>query len=333
MDSFTHIVLGAAAGEAVLGKKVGNKALAWGAFAGSIPDFDVAVTSFFEPVQSLFVHRGFSHSIVFALLIAPLLGWVLSKIHRDATFRQWTGLALASILIHSTIDCFNTYGTALLEPFSNARLAFDSIGIIDFFLLIPLIVIIVLILFRAQHESIRRKLANAGLIFTLTFVILSVVNKLYIESKIKQELTNQGIEFSRLKTSPLPISNFLWLALAEDSAGYHYGYVSNFDKKSVEFSYIPRNRSHIAKIVNNPKIKELIRFTDGFYSAERKPNGSLWIYDLRFGSMAFDDEKNWYVFSFKIEEGENIAVSRSHPNRSFGLKTFSSYWNRVLRDY
>ena len=38
MDSVTQIVLGAAVGELVLGRKVGNKAILWGAIAGTIPD-------------------------------------------------------------------------------------------------------------------------------------------------------------------------------------------------------------------------------------------------------------------------------------------------------
>ena len=41
MDSLTQIVLGAAVGEFVLGRKVGNKAILWGAVAGTIPDLDV----------------------------------------------------------------------------------------------------------------------------------------------------------------------------------------------------------------------------------------------------------------------------------------------------
>ncbi|MBL6875624.1 MAG: metal-dependent hydrolase, partial [Chitinophagales bacterium] len=41
MDSITQIILGAAAGEAVLGKKIGNRAMLWGALAGTIPDLDV----------------------------------------------------------------------------------------------------------------------------------------------------------------------------------------------------------------------------------------------------------------------------------------------------
>ena len=43
MDSLTQIILGAACGEAVLGKKIGNKALLFGAIGGTIPDLDVFV--------------------------------------------------------------------------------------------------------------------------------------------------------------------------------------------------------------------------------------------------------------------------------------------------
>jgi len=38
MDSLTQIVLGAACGEIALGKKIGNKALLFGAIGGTIPD-------------------------------------------------------------------------------------------------------------------------------------------------------------------------------------------------------------------------------------------------------------------------------------------------------
>ena len=43
MDLLTHIVLGAACGKIVLGKKVGNKALLFGAIGGTIKDLDVFI--------------------------------------------------------------------------------------------------------------------------------------------------------------------------------------------------------------------------------------------------------------------------------------------------
>ena len=50
MDSLTQIVLGAAVGEVVLGKKVGNKAMLYGAIAGTIPDLDVLTRYFMDTV-------------------------------------------------------------------------------------------------------------------------------------------------------------------------------------------------------------------------------------------------------------------------------------------
>jgi inner membrane protein len=332
MDSFTHVVLGAATGEAILGRKVGNKAMVWGALAGSIPDFDVAVTWLFEPVKALFVHRGFSHSLVFTFLLAPLLGLIISRIHRDASFRQWAWLSLWAMLGHNLIDCFNTYGTALLEPFSDVRLAFDSIGIIDLILLVPALIALITAIFSSQRSTLRRVLSFAILGYTVLFVTYSVVIKMQIERKVKVQVSEQKIDYLRIKTAPLPFTNFLWLVLVEDSVGYHYGYLGNFDKREIDFKFIHRNSEELGELKYHQKVANLIRFADGFYSVNRKPDGSLWLYDLRFGSMAFDDEDNWFVFSFRIwDDGNNgVQVSRSHPNRSFGISTFRAYWKRVF---
>lgn len=72
MDSLTQIVLGAAVGEAVLGKKIGNKAMLYGAIAGTIPDLDVISSFFTDTVTALEIHRGFTHSILFSVIFAPI---------------------------------------------------------------------------------------------------------------------------------------------------------------------------------------------------------------------------------------------------------------------
>jgi uncharacterized membrane protein len=46
MDSITQATLGAAVGQAVLGKKIGNKAAILGAIGGTIPDLDVVQVPF-----------------------------------------------------------------------------------------------------------------------------------------------------------------------------------------------------------------------------------------------------------------------------------------------
>ena len=79
MDSLTQIILGAAVGEAVLGKKLGNKAMLWGAIAGTIPDLDVYIKLFTDPITATELHRGISHSLFFSIIMAPLLTWFVSK--------------------------------------------------------------------------------------------------------------------------------------------------------------------------------------------------------------------------------------------------------------
>ncbi|MBP7408601.1 MAG: metal-dependent hydrolase [Flavobacteriales bacterium] len=79
MDSLTQIVLGAAVGEAVLGRKVGNKAILWGAIAGTIPDLDVLARSLFDPLRANEMHRGITHSIFFSAVMAPVLAFWLKR--------------------------------------------------------------------------------------------------------------------------------------------------------------------------------------------------------------------------------------------------------------
>ncbi len=82
MDSLTQITLGAAIGEITLGKKIGNRALLWGAVAGTIPDLDVLTGPFVSELQELVYHRGFSHSLVFSVLGAYGIAWIVHRLYR-----------------------------------------------------------------------------------------------------------------------------------------------------------------------------------------------------------------------------------------------------------
>lgn len=88
MDSLTHIVLGAAAGEIIAGKKIGNRAMAWGAIGCTIPDFDVFATFFTDPIGSISFHRGIMHSLVFTLVMPWLLAWLMGWFYDKGVYRR-----------------------------------------------------------------------------------------------------------------------------------------------------------------------------------------------------------------------------------------------------
>lgn len=97
MDSITQAVLGAAVGEAVLGKKLGNRAILWGAIAGTIPDLDVVSKLFItEPLYGLMYHRGLSHSILFTVLSPFLFAWLAHKYYERGLHRNQIVQTLAS---------------------------------------------------------------------------------------------------------------------------------------------------------------------------------------------------------------------------------------------
>jgi inner membrane protein len=105
MDSLTQIVLGAAVGELVLGKKIGNRAMVWGAVGGTIPDLDVLGKFFLTNIDNLAFHRGFSHSILFSLLGAWMFGKLVYLIYKSP-HHKWIALMLrflATILIGFSI--------------------------------------------------------------------------------------------------------------------------------------------------------------------------------------------------------------------------------------
>ena len=80
MDSLTQAALGAAVGESVLGKRIGGKAAVLGAIIGTVPDLDVLLMPFYDGLEKISVHRGYSHSILFCLLGAFLFAYILSKL-------------------------------------------------------------------------------------------------------------------------------------------------------------------------------------------------------------------------------------------------------------
>lgn len=101
MDSLTQIVLGAAMGEVAAGKKIGNRAMLWGAIAGTIPDLDVMVGSFMSRVDSLAFHRGITHSIffavVFSFVISKYTEWLYKNGHHKKRWYKLTA-TVAGIL-------------------------------------------------------------------------------------------------------------------------------------------------------------------------------------------------------------------------------------------
>lgn len=332
MDIATQTVFGAAVGELVLGKKAGNKAILWGAVGGIIPDLDVLITPFFSDVEGLFVHRGFSHSLVFAFILAPVLGLLISKIHRknsDIMKFEWMKLIFFSAFTHPFLDYLTTYGTGAFLPFSGYRVEFSTVAIVDVFYTVPLILVLIVIMFMNRISLLRRKLIVGTVVLTSVYLAATVGNKLYMNSIFENAFASQNIKYERYKTTPLPLSNFLWMGLAKTESGYYMGLYSNFDtQKLSEFFFIPRNEELLDKYSDDEELQELIRFSKGYYHVGEDKNG-LYLADLRFGKMGISEDAD-YVFKFYLKDnGGKLKIEQSSESRELKSGDFTAFIQRI----
>ncbi len=332
MDSLTQAVLGAAVAEAAIGKKEGNKSVLWGAIIGTIPDLDVFVARFFDPVRGLLMHRGFSHSMLFILLATPLFGILLFSIYRKSTttVKHWITMVFLVLGTHVMLDLFTTYGTGLLEPFSKYRIEWSTIAIVDLLYTVPLLLSVVILMFIRRTSKLRRITGQAGLVISTCYLLLTLVNKHYINNEFKNQLKDQDIAFTEIKTVPLPLTNFLWMGIARQDDVYHVGYYSVFDEyDTIRFSKIRRNELLIVPLMKDKRVRNLIRFTKGYYTAVFE-HGELVINDLRFGKFGLDDDSP-YIFAFRIRsDGKNLEVYEAYHPEAMTDEVFSKYIKRIF---
>ena len=120
-------------GEAFASKKLGKRAMLWGALAQSIPDIEFVASFWMDTPSSLLAHRGFTHSLLFCALVTPVFALIAERWHRphDISFRKWLLFFGAVIFAHLFIDAFNNYGVGWFEPFSHKRVSFHAIYVAD----------------------------------------------------------------------------------------------------------------------------------------------------------------------------------------------------------
>lgn len=332
MDSITQITLGAAVGELTLGKKVGNRAPLCGAIAGTIPDLDITMNAFLDVVDSVALHRGLSHSIVFAILFSPLLAFLISRIHRklEPNYKDWLYLTFWCTITHPLLDCFTTYGTQLFYPFTTYPVAFNTISVIDPAYTAPFFLSIILVLFFKRTSSIRRKLLYFGLVISSLYLLFTVVNKLYVASIFSASLKRQGIQYSRIFTAPSFLNNILWRCVVEDENYYWEGYYSLFDRnKDIKFYFVEKNHDLLDTFRENTKIKKLLRFMNHLYSVENE-NSSLVINDMRYGrANGWVDSRGDFIFSFSFDR-QKFTFERLRPAFKLDQNSWNQFFDRIF---
>lgn len=334
MDSLTQIVLGASVGEAVLGKKVGNKAMLWGAIAGTIPDLDVFVRYFTDEITSTELHRGVSHSLLFSIVMAFVLGWLIHKLYYkkpEATRQQWSWLFFWTLVTHPILDAHTTWGTQFFWPFEY-RIAHKNIFVADPLYTVPFLIFVLIAMFYKRTNPKRAKFNRLGLIISTSYMVLTLVLKWASYNKFEHALQAENISYVEMDTRPTPLNTILWNAQVETETGYKNAYYSFFDSKPIQFQReIPKNRALLNPYKNEKVVQQLIKISDGWYFVEQAQNDTLLFTDIRFGQFGLNDTAPylWQYKLFKDKNGNMQATRYRTSNEvNFG-EALSELYTRI----
>jgi inner membrane protein len=282
MDSITQATLGAAIGEALLGKRIGNKGALLGAIIATIPDLDVLFLPLFDQVQRISIHRGISHSIAFCLLATFIFTWLMSrwKWTKEIDKKRIWLFNFLVLFTHVLLDAFTTYGTQLFLPFSDYRVSFDSINIVDPFYTVPLLIglIISMILVRKQMLNAFRP-NRIGLLVSSLYLVLTLLNKQYVEGVFQRALEQEGIRTEDILTVPVELGNVHWYGVAQQNGMLYMAKYDELDPKEIVYDSFEMNEELLDKI-DSQLADRLVWFAQGYFVAAES-EGKIRVYNMQ----------------------------------------------------
>jgi len=287
MDSITQAALGAVVGEAVLGQKLGNRALVWGAALGTLPDLDVLLSPLLDTAGELIQHRGASHSLLVMVIASFVMAPLLAKLwHKDGVNKARAGWFVFWVWsTHVLIDCFTVYGTSVLWPFSDHRVGFNNLFIIDVFYTGPLLATIAWLawLRKPEQRHRRMRLCLWGLGISTAYVVLSLIAKGVASYGFGGDLERRGIAYEKRMEAPTPFNIFLWRAVVDCDDNFLVGYKSVFESPSapVRWTVYPKGHSVAAPFHDAREVETIKWFSQGYWIARPQTDG-VWLGDLRF---------------------------------------------------
>lgn len=293
LDLLTHATVGALLAEALLGRRLGNRALGWGAFIGVLPDLDLLLSPFLSTAGGLFLRNGPSHALVVAVVAAVLISRWLAKLwKKDRIPRARIGLFVFAVLAtHVLLDCLTVRGAAVLWPFVPSRVALGSLSLFDPLLVGPPLVALAWLASQKTKKQLpkRRRLGAWGLGITLAYAGLSLLAQLTAAAGFQADLDRREVAPARSLIAPTPMNLFYWRALVEHGDDLWVGYRWMFQGRSetVTWTVIPRRSEAFAAVDRLSEARTIDRVCGGWWIVRTHRRG-VWIADLRF-----DETREW----------------------------------------
>jgi len=331
MDPLTQGVLGAVLPQATAARGRGAAAAGvLGFLAGMAADLDVLIRSGTDPLLFLEYHRQFTHSLVFipvgGLLCAVLLHAVWGR-RRGLRFRQSWLYCTLGYATHALLDACTTYGTMLFWPFSDARIAWNTISIIDPLFTLPLLAAVVL----AGRRG-RPLYARLGLLWACLYMALGLWQRNEAVDMGYALAAERGHQALRLEAKPSFANILVWKIVYETDDRFYVDAVRAnwaprvFSGSSVEKLDIDRDLPWLDRTSQQARDIERFRWFSNGYIA-RDPLYANRVIDIRYSMIPNEVAPLW---SIELRPGarrdEHVAY-RVH--RDTGNNRAALMWSMV----
>ena len=217
MDPISQGTVGAAFAQSAADKKNIAKVSVVGFLAGLAPDLDVLIRSSTDPVLFLEYHRQFTHSLFFipfgALTVAAL---VFPFVRKYLSFKTTYVASFFGYATHGLLDACTSYGTVLFWPFSNERITWNNISIVD-----PLLTIPALILLAVAVKTNRRRFSFLAVGWIVSFLALGLVQYERALSSGLKLAQSRGHNAERMTLKPSFGNLILWKSIYQHGDSFY----------------------------------------------------------------------------------------------------------------
>lgn len=311
MDAITQGLLGAAAAQALLQRYVGPRAWLYGAIGGMAPDLDILIRSD-DPLVGLTYHRHFTHSLSFIPIGGPLsaLPWIVRKVHR-ARWRQIVTATTVGYATHALLDAFTTYGTQLLWPMSDMRVAWNMVSIIDLLFSVPLAIGVVM---TARRD--RRRPVIIALAWCAAYMTWGGVQRSRAIAAATVMAQERGHTPERIEAFPNAFSNVAWRTAYQYEQTIVVDWVrtpwlSSVQPHAGDRIAVATEQTLPAAVRDDPRTLRAFRvfrwFADGWIAADPSTPGRYG--DLRYGVGLGSVESMW-VIGLRPGQPEPVTFER-----------------------
>jgi len=217
LDLLTQGLLGGVVGLSAASKEESRTAALTGFGAALLADADILISASNDPLLNLEFHRHFTHALIFipiGALLATLLLWPLLRKHLG--FKRIYWYALLGYATAGLLDACTSYGTHLLWPFSDTRIAWSIIAIID-----PVFSLVLLIALVAGFKYCKPVPARVGLALAGAYLLVGLwQHQKALQSAV--ELAEQrGHKVERIIVKPTLANLILWRSVYQSGDRFY----------------------------------------------------------------------------------------------------------------